>query len=120
MYHSIDHMHAMQLTESGSPEEESMLATLETTLEEGVEGDVLEHRVVHGFRWYRVRLPRRMTSYSEEVTGQHTNEQKGERADECLVTLERENVTERLVLIINKYTHYLVHFTPFEEFYGCA
>lgn len=52
-----------QVPESGFPEDgDGDFAEEEDTMEEDDEGDILECRVVHGFRWYRVRVTTRAVS----------------------------------------------------------
>lgn len=51
----------MQVPESGFPESDSSGESGQT-MEEDDEGEILEYKVVHGFRWYRLRVTTRAAS----------------------------------------------------------
>lgn len=53
---------AWQVPESGCPEEGDDFGEGEEAMEEDDEGYILDCKVVHGFRWYRVRVTTRAVS----------------------------------------------------------
>lgn len=63
---------SLKIPESGHPDDYNVEeATSFPTMEEQDEGEVWMHKVVHGFRWYKVRVVSRLDSDQVPIFGRH-------------------------------------------------